>query len=48
MPTSAPAFIGSLLAAPGHDYNLSAPGEISTGGSGEFSTGANWGIFNRH
>ena len=37
-----------LLAAPGHAYNLlSAPGEISTGESGEFSTGGNWGIFNR-
>jgi hypothetical protein len=38
----APAFISNLLAAPGHDYNLSAPGEISTGGGGEFSIGANW------
>src|ERR1035437_8613448 len=36
-----------LLAAPGHAYNLSAPGEISTGESGEISTGGNWGIFNR-
>jgi hypothetical protein len=45
----------NLLAAPGHAYNLSAPGEFSTGVTGEFSigesgeisTGENWGIFNR-
>jgi hypothetical protein len=40
--------MSNLLAAPGHDYNLSTLGEISTGGGGEFSIGANWGIFNRH
>jgi hypothetical protein len=37
-----------LLAAPGHAYNLHVPGELSTGASGDFSTGGNWGIFNRH
>jgi hypothetical protein len=45
-----------LLAAPGHAYNLLAPGDFWTGATGEFSTGEggeistdeNWGIFNRH
>jgi hypothetical protein len=36
MPTSAPAFIGSLLAAPGHDYNLSAPGKFQPAEVGNF------------
>jgi hypothetical protein len=36
-----------LLVAPGHDYNLSAPGDFPTGAIEEFSTGGNWGIFNR-
>jgi len=35
-----------LLAAPGHAYNLSAPGEISTGEVGKFQP-AKWGNFNR-
>jgi hypothetical protein len=51
-----PRNIQRLLAAPGHAYNLSAPGDFSTGAIGEFSTGeggeistgGNWGIFNRH